>query len=238
MKLSSFYTFVTLPFLILSATVSSTEAAKDWSISTTFGYESEYVFRGVQFADHSFQPAVDIAYGEFYFGTWVNQPIVDPKAMFLNEVDFYGGVAFDVNDNLSLDFGLTYYWFPEEPATDTQTRELYLGVSTGSSWAPDATFYYDFDLDTFTLEIAKGWSIPLDGSPASPLTLDPAIYIGYVSPKGADDGLYYGGSVDINYSFNDYGSAGIGVRASGIDSALTSGRTSNMWWGMVFSVGF
>ncbi len=237
MNITRYTSSIALPLLIISAVGSSANAAKDWSVSTAFAYESEYVFRGVQFADHSFQPGVDVAYGEFYFGTWVNAPIVDPNAMFLNEVDFYGGIAFDLNDTFSLDFGLTYYWFPEEPATDTQTREIYIGVSTSIPWAPDATFYYDFDLDTLTLEFSKGTSIPLSGDDV-PLSLDPAAYLGYVSPKGAADGFYYGGTVDLNYAFNDIASFGIGVRISGIDGDLSGGRTSNFWWGMSFSAGF
>ena len=105
--------------------------------------------------------------------------------MFLNEVDFFGGVAFDLNDTFSIDIGLTYYWFPEEPATDTQTREVYFGLSSSIAWAPDATFYYDFDLETFTLEISKGTSIALGGDDV-PLSLDPGAYLGFVNPKGDD----------------------------------------------------
>lgn len=207
------------------------------TFSTTMAFESEYVFRSVQYADASFQPSVELAYGDFYIGTWVNQPIVDPGAMFLNEVDFYGGYGFALGDTFSADVGLTYYWFPEEPATDGYSREVYFGLSADVALAPSVYFYYDFDLDTFTIEGSFGHSFALgEGSPAS---FDLGAYFGYVAPKGAPNDVYYGGSADISYAFTDNASFSFGVRASGLgDDLAGGGRDGNFWWGMSFSAGF
>ena len=86
----------------------------DLSVSGTFGYESEYIFRADQFAQHSFQPAVEFGFpvvgGSLYAGVWSNQPITndeDVAGLFGNEVDYYGGFAIDLTDIVSLDAGLT-----------------------------------------------------------------------------------------------------------------------------------
>ena len=49
----------------------SVSAQTSITVDTAFAYESEYVFRGIQFADHSFQPSVDVGWGGFYFGSWI-----------------------------------------------------------------------------------------------------------------------------------------------------------------------
>ena len=211
--------------------------ASDVSISTTFAFESEYVFRGVQLADESFQPSIEVSYEGFYVGTWVSSPVVDPGAQFLNEVDLYGGFGIDLSDDVSLDLGLTYYWYPEEPATSDATKELYLGVSHGIEFLPDPYLYYDFDLDTFTVEFSKGHSFALDGDDGS-LALDIGASLGFVSPKGGDSGIYGSGTADLSYSFTESASLSIGIRLSGVGDEISAGRNSNTWWGTSFSAGF
>ena len=212
--------------------------ASDVSISTTFAFESEYVFRGAQLADESFQPSVEVSYEGFYLGTWVSSPMIDPGAQFLNEVDIYGGYGIEVSDTISLDVGLTYYWYPEEPATASGTKEFFLGVSHGIAFFPDPYLYYDVDLDTFTIEFSKGHSFALDGEDGA-LTFDLGAGLGFVSPKDGDSGIYASGTADFSYSFSDSASLSIGIRFSGIGDELAGGgRTSNAWWGTSFSAGF
>ncbi len=207
-------------------------------IDTSFAYESEYVFRGVQFADSSFQPSVEISYNSFNIGTWLNTPIVDPGAQFLNEVDFHGGFGFDLGEQLSLDIGLTYYWFPEEPSADLRTHEVFFGLGFDLAANPEIYFYYDFDLDTFTIEGALGHSIALGQSPDSPASVDFGAYLGYVSPRSEDSGFYYGGTADLTYAFTPNASISFGIRTSGIENGISNGRTGNFWWSISFSTGF
>ena len=64
--------------LFASALCLATPAyAESLSVSTTVGFESRYVFCGVQFAETSFQPAINIGYGNFYGGAWLNLPVGD-----------------------------------------------------------------------------------------------------------------------------------------------------------------
>ena len=206
------------------------------SISSTFAFESEYVFRGVQFADESFQPSVELSHGGFYIGTWVNQPIVDPGAAFLNEVDFYGGYGFSLGEVISVDIGATYYWFPEEPTSADETREPFIGLSADVLFTPTVYFYYDFDLDTFTAELSASHSIELSDT-LEGSTLDIGIYGGFVVPDtGGGDYNYFGGSIDWGYAFTEYASFSIGIRFTATD--ISAARDSNFWWGAGFSAGF
>ena len=229
---------ILIPFVLAAANEKVVMAQTSITIETSFAYESEYVFRGVQFADQSFQPSVEIGFGSFYLGTWVNAPIVDPDAQFLNEIDFYGGFGFDLGERLSLDIGLTYYWFPEEPTSASQTREVYAGFGFDLPASPELYFFYDFDLDTFTIEAAVGHSISLGHSADSPLTLDLGATLGYVHPKSGTSGVYYGGSADLSYALSPNNSLSFGLRTSGIESGISSGRRGNFWWGMSFTAGF
>jgi uncharacterized protein (TIGR02001 family) len=224
--------------ILLATGTLTTQSQATVAIEATFAYESEYVFRAVQYADHSFQPGVEVSYEGFYFGVWSNQPIVDPGAAFLNEVDFYGGYGFDINDTVSADFGLTYYWFPEEPSASATTREIYGGFSFAAPLDPSVYFYYDFDLKTFTVEGSAGYSIPLGSADDSPYSLDLGANVGWVSPKGGSSGFYTQTSADISYSFTENASLSFGIRASAVSDAISAGRTSNFWFGASFSAGF
>ena len=222
-----------IPLLIILS-ARSVSAQTNITVDTAFAYESEYVFRGVQFADHSFQSSVDIGSGGFYFGTWINAPIEDPNNSFLIEVDFYGGYGFDLNDSVSLDVGMTYYWFPEVPPASA-TKEIYIGAAFDVAASPGVYIYYDFDLSTFTIEGSVGHSIALgDG----PLSLDLGAYLAYATTDGGSNGVYYGTTIDMGYAISEHTSFSAGLRASGISDDISTGRTSNFWWGMSFSAGF
>jgi uncharacterized protein (TIGR02001 family) len=223
--------------LLAALTTFTSESQAQLSISTTFAYESEYVFRAIQYADDSFQPGVEFAYEGAYFGVWSNQPIVDPGAAFLNEVDFYGGYGFDINESVSGDFGITLYWFPEEPATSGSTTEIYAGFGFAAPGDPSVYFYYDFDLETFTAVVSLGHSFPIESADGA-YSIDVGVDVGWVSPAGGSDGFYTQGSADISYSFSDNASISFGIRASAIESALSGGQTSTVWFGTSFSAGF
>jgi len=226
-----------LSIIVLASLLSiSTLSAQELAMSATFAYESEYVFRGVQFADESFQPAVDISYGDFYAGIWANEPIVDGVG-FNNEIDFYTGYGFGLTDWLSADVGFTYYWFPEDPASESYSREFYAGFAADVTFAPSVYFYYDVDLNGFTIQGSAGHSIPLSDTMENS-TLDFGVYIAAVffdTGSGADY-AYYGASLDWSYAFNENAAFSIGMRVSA--TSLDDTRDANCWWGATFSAGF
>ena len=226
-----------LSIIVLASLLSiSTLSAQELGMSATFAFESEYVFRGVQFADQSFQPAVDLSYGDFYAGVWANEPIVDGVG-FNNEIDFYTGYGFGITDWLSTDVGFTYYWFPEDITDGSYSRELYAGFSADVTFAPSVYIYYDFDLNGLTIQGSGGHSFALSDT-LEGSTLDVGVYVAAVffDTGFGTDYAYYGASLDWSYAFNDDAAFSIGMRVSGTD--LDNTRNANFWWGATFSAGF
>ncbi|MGF1451330.1 MAG: hypothetical protein ACFB21_04540 [Opitutales bacterium] len=234
----------------------------DLSVSGTFAYESEYIFRGEQFAQHSFQPGVELAFpvvgGSLYGGVWANMPINDNEdavagnpAIYGNEIDFYAGYAIDVTDIISLDAGFTYYWFPEATVNagnppafggDEETEEIFAGIGADVLLSPAAYFYYDFSLETFTIELSSGYSFDLgDYAGVDGASIDTGGYLGFVFDQtdGEQDRVYWGINVDLVYALSENVSASVGARYAGNDKdsdRSPSDDDSHLWWGA--SIGF
>ena len=212
--------------------------AVDFSINTTFAYESEYVFRGIQLADESFQPSVEAAIDSAYIGIWTNLPIDDIDDVG-NEIDFYGGYGFDLYEGISLDLGATVYYYPEntDPTLDDSTFEAFVGFSFDVLLEPGLYLYWDFDLDTFTIEASGSYSYDLADAGFDKASLDLSAYLGSVSPDVGDSYVYVGGGVDLSYAFSDNASGAIGLRISNNDFGFGV-KDSNFWFGVSFSAGF
>lgn len=210
------------------------QAQDELSISTTFAYESEYVFRGVFLAQGSIQPGIDISYGGAYGGIWYSFPL--DAEISSKEMDVYGGYSFAVSDMVDLDVGATWYYYPNAEnlgITEDNTFETYVGAVFDTTFSPAVYLYYDWDLEAITLEFSGGYSVEM-GENSS---FDVGPYIGYVDPDGGDSYLYGGVSADVSYSFSDNASASVGVRwaANDIDGAT---KDSMAWWGASFTAGF
>ncbi|MEL7028545.1 MAG: TorF family putative porin [Pseudomonadota bacterium] len=227
--------------------------AEELSISATWAYESEYIFRGVQFSDSSFQPSLDISYGAFYIGAWAALPVGDNDVAFGDEIDLYAGYGFDISDLVSADVGVTYYTFPdaasgffdtldEEDGTGANTVEPYVGFAFAVPLDPSVYFYYDFMFDTFTLQGDAGYSYPLTDE----ASFDLGAYVGHVFDDDDDaDYTYYGVSADVGYAFADNASGSLGVRWGGSSEDtffddINDGtvQDNSFWWGLSFGAGF
>lgn len=206
--------------------------AEELTGNVTLGYESEYVFRGVQLADASIQAAVDFAYGDFYGGIWTNQPASEISTA--NEVDYYAGYEFVVTDLISADAGFTYYQYPD---ASEDTTEVFFGLNLDAVLAPSLYVFYDFDLETITFETSVSHEIELDEKN----TIVLGGYVGYADPDDAASYWYYGATAEVVYSLAENASVSLGLRASSNDSALGEaafGSSSNIWGGFSFQAGF
>ncbi len=222
----------------------------DISVSTTFGYESEYVFRGDKLDQQAFQPAIDVEYGNFYAGIWGSYGIssernpADPRGG--RETDFYAGYAFALDDQITLDFGATYYYYSND---DDATFELYAGAAWDVFLEPAAYIYFDADLTLWTFELSGGYSIDV----ADKTTVDFSGHAGYQYDynrdfKKDDNGVRIGGrearhawyagvAADLTYAFNDNASFSIGPRLSSKKYDSISSKEL-LWWGAAFTAGF
>jgi uncharacterized protein (TIGR02001 family) len=145
-------------------------------------YASKYIFRGVVLGKHAFHPSVELSYSDFYAGIWGNVAL-DGKDDYPDneEWDFYFGKSFAITDIASLDVGYTYYYYPEV-SSNNGTQEVYLGMNWDvQGFSPGVYAYYDFDLETFTIQGSVGTSLPLEQMGTS---LDLTATLGHVDGDG------------------------------------------------------
>jgi len=113
------------------------------------GYDSKYVFRGVDFGDHSVWGSVDYATAltdtiELGLGVW-GQANYETHNSF-EELDVIGGLTFALGP-VDLGLGVIWYYFPND---DTDALEI--GASLGSSVGPA-----DLGLAVAYDESTDGW---------------------------------------------------------------------------------
>lgn len=178
------------------------------SITSDMTFASEYVFRGIKLADNSFQPGLEASFDDFYIGVWGSLPTEKRSSMgYTDEWDAYVGYGFNLTDNMALDFGVTYYYYPDTVLDDT--FEAYVGLNWDlDSWSPGVYLYYDIDLKAWTGQGNLGYSIPLG---AAGFSLDLNAYAGYIMPDEADDFWYYGADAVIPYVINDTATVSAGL---------------------------
>ena len=179
-----------------------------FSISGDMTVGSEYVFRGIKLADNTFHPSVELGFDDLYVGIWGALPMENRSSEgYIDEWDVYAGYNFTISDNLGLDVGATYYYYPIDEADDT--LEAYVGLNWDlEGWTPGIYGYYDFDLETWTLQASIGYSIPFEDAGTS---LDLTATYGYVSPNEGDSYSYYGVDAVVPYQLNDSTAISAGV---------------------------
>jgi len=215
---------------------SAMQAQEELSVTTTFAWESSYVFRGAQLAEETFMPGLDLAYGAWYGGIWAAMPADDDDA---NEVDFYTGYGFAISDTASADIGITYYSYPSSSDEfldgDVNTTEIYAGLSFEVPFSPSIYVYYDFDLENFTVEGSGGYSWEVSEAAA----VDLSLYLGHVSVDTGDDYTYYGAGLSYGYTFNDSVGGSIYANWAGASEDLMyDGDDNEVWFGFSVTAGF
>jgi len=245
-----------LAALSLSTTLSQ---AKELSVSTTVGFESRYIFRGVQFAETSFQPAINLSYGNLYGGAWLNLPVGDDDLVATpggEELDLFIGYSASFDDTFTYDIGVTYYTFPDlmsgffdffEEDGDglgANTIEIYGGISLAAPLSPSLYIYHDFMFDTTTFQGGASHSVPI----SEKWGVNLGATLGYVIDDDAGgDYLYGNASADLAYAISDDSSIAAGIRYGGSDiaggsfiddSIAGTAQSSGVWFGISFSSNF
>jgi uncharacterized protein (TIGR02001 family) len=249
----------TAPAAAPAAPAAATEApASSLSITSSLGYESTYMFRGIQLADAVFSPAVNVSYGNFYAGLWmaVAEDSADP---YPTEADFSVGYNTAIGYGLKLDVGATRYDYDRILANIASGKggnsfEPYVGVTADVLLSPSFYVYYDTELDNYTMEAKIGHSFETG---IKNLTVNTGIAGGYVdntsSARFTDtlghqistDYWYSNAKTDLVYAINDKTSVSIGARYSLADYDAVYGtlhdpnsKHDKIWFGAAFSTGF
>ena len=129
-----------VPALAQTPAPADASAPPPFTITGNFGIYSQYVFRGLTQTDRkpAFQGGFDVAHASgFYAGTWGSNISWLRDAGVVThggsvEWDFYGGYKYAVNEDVGLDAGVLYYYYPGSyvaGATNPDTTELYVAGS-------------------------------------------------------------------------------------------------------------
>lgn len=211
--------------LIAALLLVSAGYASAAEVSGNVALATDYRFRGISQTDRdpAIQGGFDWAHDSgFYVGAWASNVAFGGSS----EMDFYGGWAKDLNDNLSVDFGYLYYAYPgdgADPKLDYQ--ELYAslgfyGATVGVNYSDDyfggvRNFWYlygDYSLplgENFSIDAHVAWNVFEDESELATFLVtsgDPGDnYIDYsigvsTSALGLDFSIaYVGTDVDSEY---------------------------------------
>jgi len=148
------------------------------TVSGTFDYETQYVFRGKKITNSAFQPSVNFSYpaggGSINAFIWTSQPIgtkgggVGPNQA--DEID--AGIAYQhalsgISDDTTAEIGYQLYWYPEASGTNNtvgRSHEVHIGATydstklIGYNLSPSLFYYHDLILDSNTLQLGLAYS--------------------------------------------------------------------------------
>ena len=149
-------------------------------ISLSAGWDSHYMFRGVNFGENLVWTDVSLAVPvtdalELNVGAWYASLADDDYT----ELDLYAGLTYNVTDSLSVGVGYTWYDYIR---SDEDVNEI--GATIGYSVSGvdlSAGYYYDDATDGHYYEVGAGYSIAVSDG----VSLNPGVIVGF-----GDD--YYG----------------------------------------------
>lgn len=257
-----------------SAALADTSALDGISLKAKIGYENEYVLRGKEHSADNIQTRVA---GEYQLpvqganvGIYAGAFLMSPLTEAANSSIIFTGVKTQIDKTL-FDVGYNYYGYPnasknngpltggaQNPANNrpvySDSNEIYVGATFGQ-WqdivTPSIYFYYDFDLQQLTTELAVKRTFKGDDYGIAGAELILSGFYGYAQAGQAngDQRLanplwkngygYFGGTADIAYNVTAAAKVGVGIRytynndGTGKNNAMVAGNTeSNLYYGV------
>jgi hypothetical protein len=184
-----------------SAGESMTEAERSFNVDLDLVYASQYIFRGIEYAEHSLQPAATVTSGNLHAGLWMNQPL---SGDYDNEIDFLAGFDLPLYRGWALTLGGAVYAYPElsdEADGDRATFEPKVALSGPvGPLTPALTFYYDLVLKVATYEALLEYRLDLTEA----LSLDLGAVGAFVCPDEGEDYAYWGATAGLSYALSDH----------------------------------
>jgi len=228
-------TILALAALSAGASVYAAEA-NEVSFTLDNTIVSEYIFRGKELGDFTFQPSLEAKYGDFYAGVWAALP----ESSANDEIDVYAGYSFALDETFSLDAGLTYYHYT--PASDTSTFEPFAGINAKvGGFNLGLYYYYDIQIEDSTVEASAGYSVPVESIGTS---IDLSANLGYVTGDGSespinvvDNYTYWAVGVALPYKVSDRATLTAGVKYTDVSEDNINGA-AEFTYSLGLSVGF
>ena len=137
-------------------------AAEDIGAEVSVGYDTDYMFRGVNLGEDLLWSDVNVSTTltdglDLGVGAWYANVADDAGN---DELDIYAGLSTSMGD-MSVDLGATYYYYPD-PTAGEGTLEF--GIGLGTSAGPidlSLGLYYDIDLEAAYYEVGAATSFDL-----------------------------------------------------------------------------
>ena len=137
-------------------------AAEDIGAEVSVGYDTDYMFRGVNLGQDLLWSDVNVSTSlsdglDLGVGAWYANVADDAGN---DELDIYAGLSTSMGD-MSVDLGATYYYYPD-PTAGGGTLEF--GIGLGTSAGPidlSLGLYYDIDLEAAYYEVGAATSFDL-----------------------------------------------------------------------------
>ena len=137
-------------------------AAEDIGAEVSVGYDTDYMFRGVNLGQDLLWSDVNVSTSlsdglDLGVGAWYANVADDAGN---DELDIYAGLSTSMGD-MSVDLGATYYYY-HDPTAGEGTLEF--GIGLGTSAGPidlSLGLYYDIDLEAAYYELGAATSFDL-----------------------------------------------------------------------------
>lgn len=191
-------------------TISPAAFAQDDGIYPTSRIDSvsEYVFRGVSLGGASLQPSTEISTSVgITVGVWYSAGLGADSSVQADEIDLYASYSLPFEGPVSVDVGGTYYHYPQSGALfETEggaagSYEVYGSVGLNDvPLSPVGTVYYDFTLESLTLEGSVGHSLDL---PREGWSADLGLTVGHVDFDNSFDYQWGTATVALNKDVTD-----------------------------------
>lgn len=163
-------------------------------VSSTVKATSDYTFNGVSQTDNgpALQASLDYAADAgWYVGTWASNVDYGSADDTWLELDFYGGMFYQLSESVSLDAGIAYYTYHGDSFSDEyQYPEVYTKFGYGSSVGQtELNFWYTWDyfgggaghyimMAAHTFTIAEGHDIRISFDRSTSTDIDKASWDG------------------------------------------------------------
>ncbi len=153
-----------------------------WSAELSAGWDSRYMFRGVEILDGGSLGWTDLSFSTYGFtlGAWYANGVDESYS----EIDLYASYAYSLGP-VNFEGGGIFYGYPNDDGIETW--ELFLGISTDAIpyVTPSLTGYWDIDaIEGGWVEFKLASSIPVV---ADVVSIDPYAAISYDIEYNSDD---------------------------------------------------
>ena len=127
----------------------------------SLGYDTHYMFRGVNFGEHLIWSDLNVTLPlaeavELNVGAWYASLAQDDYT----ELNLYAGLSYSVTDSFSVGLGYTWYYFPR---TEDDINEIgaSLSYAVTDSLGLEFGYYYDFETEGSYFELGSSYEIAL-----------------------------------------------------------------------------